>query len=88
MANHPSENPQPEHAWKPHCVQGVGTLAKPRQWVPNPHFESPYWHCEVHGTNKLVEPFAVITTNNKYLPPPSSHTTTGCLCGFIVLHFL
>ena len=45
-----------------------------KEWLPNPDFETPYGHSTVYGTNKPMEPSAIVTINNKYVAAPPSQT--------------
>ena len=50
-------------------------------------FEGPYWYSAVHHTNKPMEPFAIVTINNKYVAEPPIRTT-GCMIGGLATFIL
>ena len=59
-----------------------------RKWLPNLDFECPYWHSIVHGTNKSMEPGAIVTFNNKYEAAPPSQTNNYVIDSLTTSNFL
>ena len=68
---------------KKHCASSMQSQHWPDQritakWLPNVDFEGPYLDFAVDGRKKPMEPFGIVTLNNKYVALPPNQTN-GCM---------